>query len=253
MPKNSSSNSSEVNRTVDRLLGVASPLMAKELDVVMQQFRANLEDEFRIRAENERLQAVEETRKSVRVEVTEEMEARFKEEFKIQLEEFRNSIEEDSRQAKVEFGRQISQKADQIEKQRTNLTREITRWRLLAHFSVRIGEASSQIEILTRFLTLAEQFADGVALYLNKPTGLELWRSRGDVVFPNFISDETIDPESFFSRILVRNKTVAAVYADNVEELEFFPLLVKSLTKAIEDFGLRLRFFRSLPSLTEIE
>src|SRR5206468_11619925 len=50
-------------------------------------------------------------------------------------------------------------------------------------------------------------------VYVIKADGLALWKSRGDGAFPEIISQQTTDPESYFRAITVRGKTVAAVSA----------------------------------------
>ena len=221
------------------------------------QFKANLTsqlDELRTRLEEEARQAidaskaehtqtVERERESVRLGVTAEMEARFKGDLQSRLDQLRSSMEQEAREAEKRLKKEASEAAERWKEQDEELTRQVDRWRLLAEFSRRVGDASSQVEILSRFLRAAEQFASGVALYLNKPEGLELWKSCGEKAFPDLISEETIDPEWYFSKIVVRDKTVAAVCALAVDDRESLLVLVDGLTKAIENFGLRIRFF----------
>jgi hypothetical protein len=111
---------------------------------------------------------------------------------------------------------------------------------VFAEIQRQLAEASSQPEILARFLRLAEPFAEGLAVYIAKADGLALWKGRGKA-FPEIISKETTDPDSFFKTITVRGKTVAAVYAAprfNAETLDF---LGSAMERAIEVFGLKLR------------
>jgi hypothetical protein len=221
------------------------------------QFKADLTsqlDKLRTRLEEEARQAIdaltskhEQTvrreRESVRLGVTAEMEARLKGDLQSRLEQLRSSMEQEAGEAEKRLKKEASEAAERWKEQDEERTRQVDRWRLLAEFSRRIGDASSQGEILSRFLRAAEQFSDGVALYLNKPEGLELWKSGGEKAFPDVISEETIDPEWYFSKVVVRDKTVAAVCALVVEDRESLLVLVDGLTKAIEIFGLRIRFF----------
>src|SRR4029077_12977831 len=103
-------------------------------------------------------------------------------------------------------------------------------WRVFAEAQRQLAEASSQAEILSRFLRLAEPFADGIAVYLAKADGLALWKGRGRA-FPEIISKETTDPESFFKAITVRNKTVAAICAAPPFKGETLDFLATSLER----------------------
>ena len=125
--------------------------------------------------------------------------------------------------------------------ERTKLQGEVERWRMFAEAQRQLGEASSQPEILSRFLRLGQPFAEGLAVYVTKPDGLGLWKSKGAGAFPEIISQQTTDPDSYFRIISVRGKTVAAICAApsfNADALDF---LAASLERAIEVFGLKLR------------
>ena len=229
--------------------GVTAKLEARfkaDLTSQLDELRTRLEEEARkaidaLKSEHE--QRVKRERESVRLGVTAEMEARFKGDLQSQLEQLRASMEQEAREAEARLKREASETAERLKEQAEEVARQVDRWRLLAEFSRRIGDASSQVEILARFLKAAEQFSAGVALYLNKPEGLELWKSGGENAFPDLISEDTIDPEWYFSKIVVRDKTVAAICALGVEDRESLLVLVEGLTKAIENFGLRIRFF----------
>src|SRR5437870_13555619 len=95
--------------------------------------------------------------------------------------------------------------------------------------------------MLSRFLRLDQPFADGMALYVTKADGLALWKSKGRGVFPEIISQQTTDPESYFRPISVRGKTVAAICAAPSFKADALDFLATSLERAIETFGLRLR------------
>src|SRR5205085_5915619 len=108
--------------------------------------------------------------------------------------------------------------------ERAKLQEQLDQWRVFAETQRQLAEASSQPEILSRFLRLAQPFAAGLAVYVTKADGLALWKSRGKGAFPEIISKETTDPEFYFRTIVVRGKTVGAVCAApqfKVEALDF--------------------------------
>ena len=125
--------------------------------------------------------------------------------------------------------------------ERSRLQDALDRWRVFAETQRLFSEASSQPEILARFLKVAELFAEGLALYVTKPDGLALWKSKGKGAFPEIISKETTDPESYFRHISVRGKTVGAICAVPSFKADALDFLAASLERAIEAFGLRLR------------
>jgi hypothetical protein len=90
-------------------------------------------------------------------------------------------------------------------------------------------------------MMLADSFAAGLAVYINKADGLALWKHRGKAAFPEIISEETTDPESYFRTINVRDKTVAAVCAVPPFKGEVLDFLGSAMERAIEVYGLRLR------------
>src|SRR2546423_1036205 len=137
-----------------------------------------------------------------------------------------------------------------LEVQQTQLKDQIDQWRIFAETQQQLAEASSQPEILARFLKLAQPFAAGLGLYVTKVDGLALWKSRGSGAFPEIISKETTDPESYFSTIVVRGKAVAAICAVPPFKSEALDFLSASLERAIEVFGLKLKAPVPKPVLT---
>ena len=138
------------------------------------------------------------------------------------------------------------------------LDEETRRWRALAEYQQKIGEATSQSQILRLFLRTAVRFAESSAVYLNKNDGLTLWGFEGEPgVFPEAVDDETIDPDWFFSRVVVRGRIVAGVGAAHPSDLESLAIMADALRRAIENFGLRLRFLADSDSdallLTPVE
>ena len=80
--------------------------------------------------------------------------------------------------------------------ERRALEEELAKWRVFVQAQRQFADASTQAEILARFLKLAEPFAAGLAVYVSKTDGLALWKSRGNGVFPEIISEGSTDPMS---------------------------------------------------------
>ena len=145
-------------------------------------------------------------------------------------ERFRSKLAENTAQLKGEASTE-----------RKRLQEQIDQWRIFAETQRQLAEASSQPEILARFLKIAQPFAAGLGLYVAKADGLALWKHRGNGAFPEIISQQTTDPESYFRTIVVRDKAVAAVCAVPPFKPEALDFLTASLERAIEVFGLKLR------------
>ncbi len=233
--------------SVDRLLAAVAPELSNQLDGMLDEFRATLEAEanvrlkkalldkeaeFRTRAAEEETRIREETGQSVRAEVTAELEARFEEHLAGEVDGLKKTLQAQAEEAEQRWKRE-----------RIDLIAEAESWRLLADFHRRVGDAASQSEILRRFLAAAERLSGGVAIYLNKPDGYALWNAQGEAAFPDVVSEDTIDPEWVFAPVVVRSKTVAAVCAVGIADTDAFGVIVDALTRAIENFGLRIRFF----------
>ncbi len=221
-------------QALDRVLEALSPALAAELDRVVNETRETLEQEFEKRlqtavreAENatkfaadaELQRAVTDARETTRKQVGEELDQRFK-----------RALEETTRKLNSESSAE-----------RARLQEQLTQWRIFADAQKQLAEASSQPEILARFLKLAEPFASGLAVYVVKTDGLALWKSRGKAAFPEIVSEETTDPESYFRTINVRGKTVAAVSGSPPFKAEALDFMGSSMERAIEVFGLKLR------------
>jgi hypothetical protein len=228
-------------QALDRVLEALSPALAAELDRVVNETREALEEEFQKRlqaavreAENtmkkaadaELQRSVSEAREiaraqveATRAQVTDELEQRFKR----TLEDATNRLKSES----------------SLERER--LQEQLHQWRTFADAQRQLGDASSQPEILARFMKLADSFAAGLAVYVNKADGLALWKNRGKAAFPEIISEETTDPESYFRTINVRGKVVAAVSATPPFKAEVLDFLGSAMERAIENFGLKLR------------
>jgi hypothetical protein len=221
-------------KAVDRLLEALSPALGAELDRIAQDIQLRLEEDFEIRvqaavreaeaatqrmAEVQLQQALGEVREQVRRQVTDELQA-----------QFANTLEENTARLRAEWDAERARLAEQLEESRT-----------FADAHRQLGEASSQPEMLIRFLNLAERYAPSIAVYIARPDGLALWKARGQAVFPQIISDKTADPELFFRKIIVRDKLIAAIYAAQPCKLEGLSFLAATLERAIELFGLKLR------------
>jgi hypothetical protein len=166
-------------QALDRLLEALSPALAAELDRVAAETREALEQEFQKQlqsavrdAENEVRtaaeaqlnraaadaeaqlnRAVEDARQATRKQVTEQLEA-----------EFKKRLAETTAQLKSEAAAE-----------REPLQQQLEQWRTFAEIQHQLAEASSQSEILSRFLRLARPFAAGLGVYVTKADGLALW------------------------------------------------------------------------------
>jgi hypothetical protein len=157
--------------------------------------------------------------------------------------------DETRRQVTEELERQFAQRLsetttklnDAASAEHARLKEELDQWRAFAETQRQLAEASSQAEILSRFLRLSEPFAEALAVYVTKADGLALWKSRGKHSFPEIISKQTTDPESYFKIITVRGKSVAAVVAAPPFKAGALDFVVASLERAIEVFGLKLK------------
>lgn len=221
-------------QALDRVLEALSPTLAKEFERVVKETRDELEQEFQKRlqgavreaqislqkeAEAQLQRSVTEARESTGKQVSEELEQRF-----------RKTLDENTKQLQSEWSAE-----------RKRLEEQLGKWRVFADAQRQFADASTQAEILARFMKLAEPFAAGLAVYVTKSDGLALWKSRGEAAFPEIISEGTTDPESYFRTISMRGKTVAAVCATPPCRTEIVDFLVSSVERGIEVFGLKLK------------
>jgi hypothetical protein len=235
-------------QALDRVLEALSPALAAEMDRLVQQTRDELERQFQGRlqaavrdAENaaasaaraELQRAVEETKETTRRDVTATLEREFAERLEAATTPLKNQA--------AQLENEAAETKDRLSAEVKKLEGETDRWRTFAQSQQEFGEAASQPEMLARFLSVSQQFAQGLAVYVTKSDGLSLWKSRGNGAFPQLVSRETTDPESYFRIISVRGKTVGAVCATPAFDLEALEFLCGSLERAIESFGLRLR------------
>jgi len=244
-------------QALDRILEALSPALAAEFDRVVAETRQVLEQEFqkllqsavrdaeaatRSDAEAQLTRVVADVREATRKQVTEELEKQFSRKLADGREATRKQVTEELEE---QFSRKLADTAALLKSdasaERARLQEQLDRWRTFAETHAQLAEASSQPEILSRFLKLACPFAAGLGLYVAKADGLALWKGRGDGAFPDIISKETTDPESYFKTITLRGKTVAAVCALPPFRSEALDFLSSSLEHAIEVFGLKLR------------
>lgn len=231
----------------NRLIEAISPQLFTELDRMLEEFRQKLEaeatvrlkkalldkeSEFRTRTDEETHRVRSETSDRIRSEVTTLLEARFAGQLTSELEK-----------VKQEMGIQAREALEGWQKERLDLVSKAEQLRVLYDFHSQVWGAASQSEILRRFMVAADRLSSGVAVYLNRDDGLARWETKGEAAFPELISQETIDPEWRFEEIVVRSRTVAAVCAAGVTGRESFDGIVTTLQRAIENFGLRSRFF----------
>ena len=242
-------------RALDRVLEALSPTLATEIDRVVRETREAFEQEFQSRlqaavrdaeaaaasaATSARLEidrAVAQAKNDARREVSAELERQFAERLEAATTKLRQEAGEE--RAKLE-GAMVQLKSE-WSGELNKLEDERDRWRAFAEAERHFGDASSQSEILTRFMTSAQPYAQGLAVYVSKADGLALWRSKGNGAFPKILSQETTDPESYFKAIAVRGKTVGAICASPAFHADALDFLTGSLERAIEAFGLRLR------------
>jgi len=234
---------------IDRVLNAISPVLSAEIDRIIDEKCAELElqaqtrlqnalreteENIRRQAEVERRsaveQVVEETRDTVRRQVSEELEAQFARTLDVTTRTLTSNHETAFEQARAEWAAE-----------RERIQQQLEQWRSFAEAQKQLSDANSQGEILMRWLKLAEPFGSSVAVYTAKPDGLGLWKSRGTAVFPEVISHQTTDPDSFFRPIVVRGKTVAAVSAVAPYHGDALDFLANTMERAIETFGLKLR------------
>jgi hypothetical protein len=246
-------------QALDRLMEALSPAFASELDRVAQETREQLEREFQDRlqiaveeAESAGRTAEQATAASevqrVTAEAAEAMEkaaadteARTAEAARTAAastrEEVTRELEKQFQQRLVEATNQLKAEAEQ---ERARLEDHLSQWQTFAEAPQQLGEASSQPEMLSRFMRLSQSFAAGLAIYTAKADGLALWKSRGATAFPDIISKATTDPDSFFRTISMRGKVVVGVCARPPFHQNALEFLSATLERSIEVFGMKL-------------
>jgi hypothetical protein len=247
-------------QTVDKILEALAPALSAELERVLQEARQQQEEEFRKRLEGAKQdaeKAVLQLADAEKAKALADARAKMTAEFQAQKDsaiadsrekvsaDMRNAFQETLRQTidqlGAEFAKQSQASAEHWETERGRLQDQANLWRLYAEAPQQLSDSGSQAEMLTRFLNLVEPFAEAVAVYVAKADGLALWKSRGKGAFSDLVSKDTIDPESFFRALVVRERTVAAVCAVPPFKIEPLDFLSSCLGRAIEGFGLKLK------------
>ena len=220
---------------------LASGDLALEIGRILEAAKTQLEEEFRKRleaaveqarssatglADSEREQAVS----TARAEVTAELRAQFDQTLVQRIAQLQSDFERRMREAREEWDE---------EKERVQEQADL--WKTYAEAQRLMLESNSQAEILSHFLQRTEGFAPNLAIYLARPDGLVLWKTRGDGPFPHLISQDTSDPDAYFKTISVRDHTVAAVSARQPYSDKPLAFLCACLERAIEMFGTRLQ------------
>ena len=127
------------------------------------------------------------------------------------------------------------------EEKRRRLQDEADLWRTYAEAQRQMAESLAQAELLTFFLCHAGVFASNLAVYVIKDAALTAWKTRGEGCFPDVLSPDHNEPDAYFKPIVVREKTVAAVYARQPFRAESLDYLSACLARAIEVFGMKLQ------------
>ncbi len=236
-----------------------SPALAAEFDRVASETREALEKEFEEKvqtavrdAEAEKERALAETRDAAKRAADEANEAGQK-----SIAEAGEAANRAIAEAREATKKQVTEELEQAFQKKLNdvttelkneaaagrewMQEQLDQWRTFAETQKQLAEAASQPEILARFLKLSEPFSSALALYVAKQDGLALWKSRGKGAFPEIISKEITDPESYYRTIDVRGKAVAAVYATPAFKLEALDFMSSALERAIEVFALRMK------------
>ncbi|MBI4472301.1 MAG: hypothetical protein HY646_06510 [Acidobacteria bacterium] len=219
---------------VDRLLEALSPTLSAELERIINETKDDLEKDFQKRLEAALREAENAAHREAQAAIQKaaaEADANARKKTTEELEEkFRKQLEEATNKIRSEFGTE-----------RARLEEQLNQWRAFAEAQRQLADASSQPEILVRFLKIAEPFAAGLAVYVAKADGLAMYKSRGKAPFPEIVSQETIDPEFFFKTVTVRGKTVAAVCAAQPYKADALDFLVATMERTIEVFGMKLK------------
>jgi len=254
-------------QALDRLLEALSPALSQELDRVVHETTERLEQEFQqrlqhavseaetavqVRAASAHELAIAEARDEARRQAAEgfeqQLQQRLAESNDAVRKQVTDELEEQSRRRLAEVTENLKAEAAS---EREQLQAQLDQWRIFAETQRQFAEASSQAEILSRFLNLAESFTGGLAIYVAKTDGLALWKSRGKAAFPGIISKETTDPEAYFRIVNVRGKAVGAVCAAPQFQREALDFMTASLERAVEMFGLKLRSPLPRPVVSE--
>jgi hypothetical protein len=236
----------------ERILQALGPSIEVELDRAITETRQQLEDEFQGRLQSALESALHTAIEDAELGARQEVESRLQEAIREASEATRVQLTEsfdaqmDSTSQRIRS--ELQEKADQDLQaaqstwaaERQQLQGEVDRWRAFADAQRQFSESLSQTEILYRFLQLSGSFAASLAIYVSKGDGLGLWQSRGGL-FPQMISGEIRDSETYFKSIVVRDKVVAAVCSRLPFDSTALDFMISCLERAIETFGMRMK------------
>jgi hypothetical protein len=155
--------------------------------------------------------------------------------------QFEQTLQRTVADLKEEFAQQMAAAREQWEEEKDRLRDQADLWKTYADAQREMGESQSQAEILTHFLRHAETFAPNIAVYVARPDGLALWKTRGSGPFPQVVSKDTCDPETYFKAVDVRDRTVVGICARPPFSAQPLNFLSSCLGRAIETFGARIQ------------
>ena len=215
--------------------------LSGELSRILDSARPQLEEEFR-----KRLEAAVEDARSESLKLAESEREQSVGDARAQLTaelrgQFDQTLQQDSARLQAEFEQRMNTANKEWETEKARLQEQVDLWRAYAEAQRLMGESRTQAEILGHFLDRSEPFAPNLAVYVAKPDGLALWKTRGRMAFPQVVSKDTIDPEAYFKTIVVKDKIVAAVCARHPLKPESLDFLSGALSRAVEAFGMRLQ------------
>jgi len=230
---------------VDRLLEILAPVVAAEVDRVLQESRQQMEAEFQTKLQSalrdhelEVLHTAEVRLEEAVIQAREEMRVQLTDGFSAHLNESLESLRAE-----------LNSKSDEVMQaaaanwtaERSMLQEELTQWRTYAEAQRVLSECNSQPEILSQLLQLSEPFAESLAIYISKPDGLSLWKTRGGASFPDLISPDALDPNLYYRPVVVRDKMVAAICSVQPCKTDSLDFLMSCFERAIEAFGNKLQ------------
>jgi hypothetical protein len=215
--------------------------LSAELTRILDTTRRQLEEEFCKRLESAVRDAEHASTKVAEIE-REQALAQARLQVTAELRgQFDQTLQQNAARMQADFEELMNTATRQWEAERARLQEQLDVWRTYADAQRQMSESATQAEILGHFLDRAEPFAPNLAVYVAKPDGLALWKTRGRMAFPNVISKDTIDPDAYFKTIVVRERIVAAVCARQPLKPESLDFLSGALSRAIEAFGIRLQ------------
>jgi len=229
---------------VDRLLEILAPVVAAEVDRVLQETRQQMEAEFQTRLQSALRDHELEVLHSAEVRL-EEAVIQAREEMRIQLTDgfsahLNQSMESLRAELNLKADETMQAAAANWSAERSMLQEELTQWRTYAEAQRVLSECNSQTEILSQLLQLSEPFAESLAIYISKPDGLALWKTRGNATFPDAISPDGMDPNLYYRPVVVRDRMLAAISALQPCKAESLDFLMSCFERAIEAFGHKL-------------